>query len=113
MVKPLYIPDRGDIVWIDFDPQKGHEQANRRPAVVLSSRPYNAGSGLLLACPVTSKIKNYPFEVKIEDGKIAGAILANQIRSFDWRVRKPRFIQRLGSKLIIEVRECILQMLTD
>ena len=113
MVKPIYIPDRGDIVWIDFDPHKGHEQANRRPAVVLSSRPYNERSGLLLACPITSKIKNYPFEVKIEDGKIAGAILSNQIRSFDWRVRKPRFLQRLQSKLIIEVRECILQILTD
>ena len=113
MVKALYIPERGDIVWIDFDPHKGHEQANRRPAVVLSSRPYNERSELLLACPITSKIKNYPFEVKIENGKIAGAILANQIRSFDWRVRKPRFIQRLGSKLIIEVRECILQMLSD
>ena len=113
MVKPPYIPDRGDIVWVDFDSQGGHEQANRRPAVILSSRPYNERSGLLLACPVTSKVKKYPFEVKVEDGKITGAILASQIRSFDWQARKPRFIQRLQPKLIIEVRECVLQVLLE
>jgi len=113
MVKTRSIPDRGDVVWIDFDPQKGHEQANRRPAIVLSSRSYNERSGLLLACPITSKIKGYPFEVKIEDGKITGAILANQIRSFDWRARRTKIIQRIQPKLLIEVRECILQMLTD
>ena len=113
MVKPRYIPDRGDVVWIYFNPQRGHEQANRRPAVILSSRPYNEKSGLLLACPITSKVRKYPFEVEVEDGKITGAILVNQIRSFDWRARKPRFIQRLQPKLIIEARECILQVLTD
>lgn len=113
MVKTRYIPDRGDVVWIDFDPQKGHEQANRRPAVVLSSQSYNERSSLLLACPITSKIKGYPFEVKIGDRKITGAILTNQIRSFDWRVRRAKIIQRIQPKLLIEIRECILQMLTD
>lgn len=108
-----YIPARGDLVWINFDSQKGHEQAHRRPALILSSRFYNEKSGLLLACPITSKIKGYPFEVVIKDGKIAGAILANQIRSFDWRVRNMQFIQRIQSKLIIEVRECIVQILTE
>ena len=113
MVKTLSIPDRGDIVWIDFDPQKGHEQANRRPAVVLSSQSYNGRSGLLLACPITSKIKGYPFEVEVEDRKITGAILANQIRSFDWRARRAKIIQRIQPKLLVEIRECILQMLTE
>jgi mRNA interferase MazF len=91
MVK--YIPRRGDIVWLDFDPQKGREQSGRRPALVLSRESYNARSGLAIICPITSKIKNYPFEVIIpeETCSIHGAILADQIGSFDWQGRNATF----------------------
>jgi len=112
MVK-RYIPDRGDIVWIDFDPQKGREQAKRRPAVILSSRLYNEKSGLLIACPITSKVKGYPFEIKVTDGKIVGAILTNQVRAFDWHIRRAIFIQRLKPVLLLETRECLIQLITE
>lgn len=84
-----YIPDAGDIVWIDFDPQAGHEQARHRPAVVLSPASYNAKAGLLLCCPTTTKIKGYPFEVKLA-GRVPSVALADQVKSFDWRARKAR-----------------------
>jgi len=86
-----YIPDRGDIVWLDFNPQLGHEQAGTRPALVISPLAYNEKSGLMLACPITSKVKGYPFEVRIKAKKIDGSVLADQIKSLDWRARKPVF----------------------
>jgi mRNA interferase MazF len=82
-----YIPDVGDIVWIHFDPQAGHEQANHRPAVVLSPANYNGKAGLMLCCPTTTKIKGYPFEVKLS-GDPPSVALADQVKSFDWRARK-------------------------
>ena len=86
-----YIPDRGDLVWIDFDPQAGHEQAKRRPALVLSPALYNRG-GLCLVCPITSKSKKYPYEVPVMVGGKPGVILSDQIRSFDWRARQAKRI---------------------
>jgi mRNA interferase MazF len=84
-----YIPRRGDIVWLTFTPQVGHEQAGRRPAVVLSPRAYNSRVGLFLACPVTSKAKGYPFEVAIPEGlPVSGFILSDQTKSLDWRARE-------------------------
>ena len=78
-----YVPDRGDAVWLDFDPQAGHEQAGRRPAIVLSPAGYNRKVGLAIFCPVTTRIKGYPFEVVIPEGlKISGAILADQVKNF-------------------------------
>jgi len=86
--KKIYIPDRGDIVWLEFNPQAGHEQAGLRPALVISPAAYNSLVGLALMCPITSKIKGYPFEVLIpKKFKINGAILADQIKSLDWRTR--------------------------
>jgi mRNA interferase MazF len=83
-----YIPERGDIVWITFNPQAGHEQAGRRPAVVLSPKTYNGKVGLALLCPVTSQIKGYPFEVAIPDGlPVNGVILSDQVKSLDWKAR--------------------------
>jgi len=83
-----YIPDRGDIVWITFNPQAGHEQAGRRPALVLSPKAYNGKVGLALLCPITSQIKGYPFEVLIPDGlPVNGVILADQVKSLDWKAR--------------------------
>src|SRR5438093_12343161 len=87
--KSEYIPDRGDAVWITLDPQAGHEQAGRRPALVLSPAAYNGKVGLALLCPITSQVKGYPFEVGMPDGlKVAGVALADQVNSLDWRARK-------------------------
>lgn len=86
-----YTPNRGDIVWFNFSPRVGHEQAGLRPALVLSPIFYNQRSGMMLACPITSKIKQYPFEVRIKAKKIDGVILADQVKSVDWRERKPEF----------------------
>lgn len=83
-----YVPRRGDIVWITLNPQAGHEQAGRRPAVVLSPETYNAKTGLALFCPLTSRVKGYPWEVLLPEGlPVAGAVLADQVKSLDWRAR--------------------------
>lgn len=83
-----YVPDRGDVVWIDFNPQTGHEQAGRRPAVTLSPALYNGRTGLALLCPITNQIKGYPFEVTIPQGwNVTGVVLADQVKSLDWRRR--------------------------
>ena len=89
MSKRPYVPDRGDIVWLQFNPQAGHEQAGHRPALVLSPASYNRRSGLMLCCPVTSQRKGYPFEVVIEvDIDRESVVLADQVKSLDWKVRK-------------------------
>ena len=90
-----YVPERGDFIWINFDPQVGHEQAGRRPAFVLSPNSYNRKIGLIICCPVTHQIKGYPFEVVVPVGmKVQGAVLADQVKSLDWRGRQARFIDR-------------------
>ena len=89
-----YVPDKGDIVWLTFNPQTGHEQAGRRPALCLSPRGYNEKTSLGIFVPITSKIKGYPFEVSIKSRKINGAILSDQIRSLDWWARKAEFIEK-------------------
>ena len=84
-----YVPDRGDIVWLQFNPQAGHEQAGHRPALVLSPASYNRRSGLMLCCPMTSQMKGYPFEVLIaSDADRDSVVLADQVKSLDWKVRK-------------------------
>jgi mRNA interferase MazF len=99
-----YIPDSGDIVWITFNPQAGHEQAGRRPALVLSPAAYNGRVGLAILCPITSQIKGYPFEVVIPDGlEISGAILSDQVKSLDWKVRKAEFGCKLPAAAYNEV----------
>jgi len=99
-----YVPQRGDVVWITLNPQAGHEQAGRRPAVVLSPEAYNARVGLALLCPVTNQIKGYPFEVPVPEGlPLSGAILADQVRSLDWRVRHAERICALPPKHISEL----------
>ena len=98
-----YVPDRGDLVWLQFDPQIGHEQAGTRPALTLSPRAYNEKVGLAIFCPVTSNEKGYPFEVKIEEQKIQGVILADQVKSLDWRKREAKFIVKAPAKVVIEV----------
>ena len=99
-----YIPQRGDIVWINFTPQSGHEQTGKRPAVVISPQIYNKKIGLAVFCPITSQIKGYPFEVVIPDGhKIHGVVLADQVKSLDYNSRKVQFISKLPSAVVQEV----------
>jgi mRNA interferase MazF len=101
---PAYVPRRGDAVWINLNPQAGHEQAGHRPAVVLSPENYNSKTGLALICPVTSQIKGYPFEVLIPAGlPVEGAILSDQVKSLDWRVRNVELICALPGETIAEI----------
>ncbi len=103
MVKK-YIPERGDIVLIDFSPQSGREQCGQRPAVVLSPKAYNAKVGLAIFCPITSKIKNYPFEVILDNYlKTKGAVLSDHIKNFDWHSRKVRFKEKVSQKNLYEI----------
>lgn len=100
----MYIPRRGDVVWLSFNPQAGHEQASRRPAMVLSPEAYNARVGLALLCPVTSQVKGYPFEVAIPDNdRVSGVILADQVKSLDWRAHQAELIISLPAHTVEEV----------
>ncbi len=109
-----YVPERGDIVWLEFTPQEGHEQAGRRPALVVSPKAYNEKVGLALFCPITSQVKGYPFEVVFPSGlEASGAILADQIKSLDWRVRKARRFIRVPKDIVEDVLAKILVLLTD
>jgi mRNA interferase MazF len=99
-----YVPARGDIVWLQFDPQAGHEQAGHRPALVISPRSYNGRVGLALFCPLSTSVKGYPFEVVMPEGaKAAGAILSDQIKSLDWRARKVRKFDQVSDDTLAEV----------
>lgn len=99
-----YVPERGHAVWITLNPQAGHEQAGRRPAVVLSPAAYNGKVGLAILCPVTNQIKGYPFEVRIPHGlAVAGVVLADQVKSLDWRARKAELICTLPKATVAEV----------
>ena len=90
---PRYAPDRGEIVWLQFNPQAGREQAGHRPALVISPAAYNRKVGLALFCPITSRTKGYPFEVQLPQGlEITGAVLSDQIKSLDWRSRSAKLI---------------------
>ena len=103
MARKPYVPQRGDLVWLEFDPQAGHEQSGRLPGIVVSPDIYNQPSGLALVCPITSRIKGYPFEVLIDEGKIKGAVLADQVRSVDWKQRNASLIARASEVLLAEV----------
>lgn len=99
-----YVPDRGDVVWISFNPQAGHEQAGRRPGVVLSPKAYNRKVGLAILCPITNQSKGYPFEVALpEEVDVTGVILSDQVKSLDWQVRKAEFKAKLPEEVINEV----------
>lgn len=99
-----YVPRRGEVVWLQFDPQAGHEQAGRRPAVIVSPQDYNARTGLALCCPITSRVKGYPFEVTLGEGaEVSGVILADQIKSLDWRARRARKLWTLPQESLQEL----------
>ena len=107
-----YVPSRGDIVWLEFNPQAGHEQSGRRPALVVSPKAYNQKVGLALFCPITSQVKGYPFEVILQDeASITGVILSDQIKSLDWRVRNAERIASVPKDVFEEVLAKIFSIL--
>ena len=107
-----YVPDAGDFVWLTFDPQAGREQGGRRPALVLSPKIYNAKSGLALACPVTNQVKGYPFEVTVPSGVGAtGVILADHLKSVDWKARCAEPLGRCTDEVMDEVRARLAPLL--
>ena len=107
-----YVPERGDVVWLDFDLQAGREQAGRRPAVALSPAPYALKTGWALVCPLTTRAKGYPFEVAVPEGlDVAGVILGDQVRSLDWRKRHAELICRLPYAVVETVRQRLLRLL--
>ena len=109
---PSYVPSQGDVVWCSFDPQAGHEQAGRRPAVVLSPAPYNRRVGLALVCPITSRAKGYPFEIPLPPGfAVSGVVLVDQLRSVDWRARQTEYILTLPSELVSRIGDRIASLL--
>ncbi len=106
MVARAYVPDAGDLVWLTFDPHAGHEQRGRRPALILSPRAYNAKARLAIACPITSQVKGYPFEVPLQPtDKIAGVVLADHVKNLDWQARRVVFEAKASSEVVADVRE--------
>jgi mRNA interferase MazF len=111
-VRAAFVPEAGDFVWLTFDPQSGREQAGRRPALVLSPRIYNARSGLALVCPITNQAKGYPFEVAVPAGQGAtGVILADHVKSVDWKARRAERLGRCPKEVIDEVQARLAPLL--
>ena len=107
-----YVPERGDVAWITFNPQAGHEQAGRRPAVVISPKAYNGKVGLALLCPITSQVKGYPFEVALPDDlPVSGVILSDQIKSLDWRARKAEMACVLPEDVVNKILQRVKALL--
>lgn len=112
MVMAEYTPDRGDLVWITLNPQAGHEQSGRRPALILSPLAYNKKTGLAICCPVTNQIKSYPFEVIIpENLPVTGVILSDHVKNLDWVIRKAEFICSVPEEIILEVLKKLRSLL--
>jgi len=106
-----YTPDRSDIVWMTFDPQRGHEQRGHRPGFVLTPSRYNALTGLAFICPITSRVRGYPFEIKLpESAPVQGVVMIDQMRSVDWRERKPRYAGRCQG-VLEEVVERLMSLI--
>ena len=108
---PGYLPKRGDIIWLDFSPQEGHEQAGKRPALVLSPEEYNGKTSLLIACPITSKVKGYPFEVPLKGREVDGVVLSDQVKSLDWKARRATFVEKAAGPIIKEVQGKLLLLI--
>ena len=107
-----YVPDSGDVVWLEFDPQAGHEQAGHRPALVISPASYNSKTGLMVCCPLSTKIKGYPFEVLTAVDGVDCAVLADQVKSLDWKVRKAKQKATVSSEVMQHVQAKIKALLT-
>ena len=99
-----YVPDTGEVVWLEFDPQAGHEQAGHRPALVLSPAGYNGKTGLMVCCPISTKIKGHPFEVVIQLDGIDCAVLSDQVKSLDWKIRRAKKKAVVSEDILVHVR---------
>jgi mRNA interferase MazF len=106
-----YVPEAGDLVWLEFDPQAGHEQAGRRPALVISPAIYNAKAGLMVCCPMSTRVKGYPFEVKTSADGVEGVVLSDQVKSLDWKQRRARKKGSVDASVLLEVRAKIKALL--
>jgi mRNA interferase MazF len=106
-----YVPDAGDVVSLEFDPQAGHEQAGHRPALVISPAAYNGKAGLMVCCPMTTRIKGHPFEVSAEIDGIASAVLSDQVKSLDWKVRRAKKKGTVPTHVMVHVRAKIKALL--
>jgi mRNA interferase MazF len=111
LVDPKYIPRKGDLLWLNFTPQTGHEQAGKRPVIVLSPLEYNKKTSLMIVCPITSKVKGYPFEVPVRAHQIEGVVLSDQVKSLDWRTRKVSFIEKASTEILEDVQEKLLLLI--
>ena len=106
MVARSYVPNAGDLVWLTFDPQAGHEQRGRRSALIVSPRAYNAKARLAIACPIMSHAKGYPFEVALpDDGRVTGVVLADHVKNLDWNARRVKFAATAPVEVLTDVRE--------
>lgn len=108
-----FIPDRGDIIFLNFCPQSGREQAGKRPAIVISPKSYNKKTNLCICCPITKQIKNYPFEILWEGQKTQGVILADHIKNLDWKTRKAKFIEKASPQIFEKVSEKISILISE
>jgi mRNA interferase MazF len=108
-----YFPDRGDIVWLNFTPQAGHEQRGTRPAIIISPKIYNKKTNLALCCPITSNVKGYPFEVVVKGKKIDGVILSDHLKNLDWKARDIKFIEKASAQVLTECINKISTLIID
>jgi len=109
-----YVPQRGDVIWISLDPQAGHEQRGRRPALVVSPRAYNGRVGLALLCPITNRVKGYPFEVAVPDGlPVTGVVLSDQVKSLDWKARQCSHICTISEQVVVQVLRRLDTLLSE
>ena len=111
MAGRAYVPDAGDVVWLEFGPQAGHEQAGHRPALVMSPSIYNGKTGLMICCPLSTQIKGYPFEVLAEVGGQEGVVLSDQVKSLDWKIRRARKKGAVSESVMMNVRARIKALL--
>ena len=111
MDRERFVPDEGDVVWLDFNPQSGHEQAGRRPALVLSGAVYNRTTGLMLCCPMTTHIKGYPFEVVVPSTNKTSVVLSDHMKNLDWKARNAVFKEKIPAKVLAEVRAKIIALI--
>ena len=110
MVAP-YVPRAGDLIWLDFDPQAGREQAKRRPALVVTDEAYNQASGLVIVCPLTSRRRPYPFALPVTVDKVEGAVLVDHLKSLDWSARRAKFHSKADPALLVKVRAYLTVLL--
>ena len=108
-----YVPDRGDIVWLNFTPQAGHEQRGTKPALIISPKIYNKKTNLALCCPITSNVKGYPFEVVVKGKKIDGVILTDHLKNLDWKAREIKFIEKASTLVLTECIDKISTLIID